>query len=392
MVTAAPPTDGKAGAGSRSGFGTPVLGRVDPPENRWAGRWIEEPDVALSSGDDRDWFRYQMRLRAHLDGMKRFRQARRYRRKLSSGFEFAQVMFVGDMGAKKSVSAAHEAYKWFQRGHPFFHNGGFNFGRLVEGSDIYELVDAVPRNSVIGLDEAHTGLESPMAMSTGVRSFGILEAGLRKKNCKILLMSAMAKMIVRTVRDMTSEVRRPLKVNIQENDHGFKVDYAPHLDPRNFVVVYEVWRDFPFRGIDLTEGKRARKDGLGPPDDVRMVQGDSVRNAYLLTDSFRPVDTAHAQRFAGKAAMDAARAGNNAAGGLSDDHRMLISYLWQFSASGGAPRFIQVEAIALELEMESSHVGRLMRGLFGTVDGIKKKGGYDMMMLQEAIAAKFTVG
>ena len=132
-------------------------------------------------------------MEAHVRAMKLFRKARKHRlrrqRGLSPGFDFAQIMWVGDMGASKSVSAAEEAFYWFQRGHPFFHNGGFNFGRVVEGADIYEIIANVPMYSVIAIDEAHTGLESGMSMSTGVRGFAILCAGLRKKGCKLLLMS-----------------------------------------------------------------------------------------------------------------------------------------------------------------------------------------------------------
>ena len=369
--------------------GTPLLGRQDPPESRWAGRWINEDDVALSCGDERDWFGHAMRRQAHRDAMTRFRQARRRRRKLSSGFSFAQVMFIGDMGASKSVSAAHEAYRWFQRGHPFFHNGGFNFGRVVEGADIYELVDAVPRHSVIGVDEAHTGLESGMAMSTGVRSFAILCAGLRKKNCKLLLMSAMARMVVRIVREMTSEVRRPARVQVAELDHGFSIDYPGHSDPKNFVLAYEVWRNFPFRGVDITEGRRARRDGLGPRDDFRMVSGESVRNAFLLTDSFRPVDTAHAQRFAGKAAMEEARSGQQA--GFTDQHRLVVQYLWERARAPDCPRYIKADVIALGLSLKPAVVGRLMSGLFGDVDGIKKTHGYDMSLVKAVIETMFTV-
>ena len=100
---------------------------------------------------------------------------------------------AGDMGASKSVSAAEEAFWWFQRGHPFFQNGGFNFGRIVESTDIYEVIANVPMYSVIAIDEAYTGLESGMSMSTGVRGFAILCAGLRKKGCKLLLLPAMAR-------------------------------------------------------------------------------------------------------------------------------------------------------------------------------------------------------
>ena len=111
------------------------LGRGDPLEDDWVGRWANLDDVAASAGDERDWFEeggsgFDRRVKAHLQAMALYRLARKRRRKLSSGFDFGQIMWVGDMGASKSVSAAEEAFYWFQRGHCFFHNGGFNFGRV----------------------------------------------------------------------------------------------------------------------------------------------------------------------------------------------------------------------------------------------------------------------
>ncbi len=367
------------------------LGRADPPEEEWPGRWIDVRDVMLSAGDERDWFTFKHRLTAHVRAMRLFRQARRRRRKLSSGFDFAQIMWVGDMGESKSVSAAEEAFWWFQRGHPFFHNGGWNFGRVIEGSDIYEIIANVPMYSVIGIDEAHTGLESGMAMSTGVRGFAILCAGLRKKGCKLLLMSAMARMIVRIVREMTSEVRRPFRVEVAEQDYGFHIDYPPHSDPRNFVLAWEDWNGFPFRGIDLVDGKggRKRNDGLGPPDDVRGVSGECVRNAYLLTDSFRPVDTAHAQRYAGKAAMEAAREQQGEI--FNDSHRRLVGWLHKRLNEPDCPANLASDVIALNLQMRSRDVGQLMRGLFGDVDGSRGSNGWKTQVLKRAIATKFNL-
>ena len=389
VTTTIPDAAAATGTSVRSGFGTPLLGRADPPESQWAGRWINETDVALSSGDDRDWFTLEQRLAAFRNSVERYQRARARRRKLGSKFDFAQIMFVGDMGAKKSVAMGHEAHKFVQRGHPFFHNGGYNFGRLVEGAEMYELVDRVPRNSLIAIDEAHTGLESGMAMATGVRAFAILGAGLRKKNCKLMLASAMAKMVVRSVREMTSEVRQPLKVGIKVQDHGYPLEYPEHSNPLNFVLVWQEWQDFPFRGVDLTEGKRrGRNNGLGRADDVRMAQGEGVRNAFLLTDSFRPVDTAHAQRFAGKAAMDEARTAQT---GFSDEHRHLVTYLWERAMSGECPAFIKPEMIGLALGMKSAAVGRLMNGIFGDVEGVRKRDGYDMAIVGTKIAERFTV-
>ena len=367
----------------------PDLGRADPPEEQWPGRWVNVEDVAMSSGDERDWFNFRMRLTAHVRAMKLFRQARRRRRKLSSGFDFAQIMWVGDMGASKSVSAAEEAFWWFQRGHPFFHNGGFNFGRIVEGADIYEVIANVPMYSVIAIDEAHTGLESGMSMSTGVRGFAILCAGLRKKGCKLLLMSAMARMIVRIVREMTSEVRRPFKVNAAPQDHGLSIDYKPHSDPRNFILAWDMWHDFPFRGVDIVDGKGGkRRDGLGKPHDTRGLTGETVRNAYLLTDSFRPVDTAHAQRYAGKAAMEAARARQDEVG-LTDEHRQVIIWLHEWLQQPDRPANLRTEVVAMSLELPTRQTGQLMNGLFGDIDKIKGSNGWKTAGLRQALAIKF---
>ena len=368
------------------------LGRSDSPEDEWSGRWVGIHDVRMSSGDERDWFNFTQRLTAHVRAMRLFRQARRHRlprrRGLSPGFDFAQIMWVGDMGASKSVSAAEEAFWWFQRGHPFFHNGGFNFGRVVEGSDIYEIIARVPMYSVIAIDEAHTGLESGMSMSTGVRSFAILCAGLRKKGCKLLLMSAMARMIVRIVREMTSEVRRPFKVEAATQDHGFSVDYPKHSDPRNFVLAWEVWRDFPFRGVDIVDGKGSRRrDGLGRPDNTYGLSGETVRNAFLLTDSFRPVDTAQAQRYAGKDAMEAARAAQESAG-LNEDHKKIVAWL-SHRLQGSSPTYIKTAVVALNVQMDPRKTGQLMDGIFGDIDRAKNDNGWRTEALKRGITEKF---
>ena len=69
--------------------------------------------------------------------------------------------------------------------------------------------------------------------------------------------------------------------------------------------------------------------------------GESVRNAFLLTDSFRPVDTAHAQIYAGKAAMEEARSGRQA--GATDEHSAIASYLWARANADNSPRYIKRE-------------------------------------------------
>lgn len=365
------------------------MGRHDPPEDEWAGRPVKVDEVADSSGDERDWFLFPMRLEAHLLEIALFRKARKLRRKLSSGFDFGQIMWVGDMGASKSVSACEEAAYWHQRGHEFFHNGGFNFGRVIEGADIYEIIARIPRYSVVAIDEAHTSLESGAAMTSGIRSFAILCAGLRKKGCKLLLMSAMARMVVRIVREMTTQVRRPFKIKADLDDHGFRVERPAHSDPRNFVLAWEMWDGFPFRGADIVEGRgRRRNDGLGRPHGLQTSRGELVRHAFLLTDSFRPVDTAHAQRYAGKAAMEASRAAAEV--GFTDAHIQLLEWLEEKVEAPDCPPTFTAEAVGLAVAMPPRRVGQLLKGLFGDVEGAQdSRGRWRAREMANAIHDKF---
>ena len=363
-------------------------GLVDPPVLEWAGRWVSEQDVLMACGDPRDWFTYEMRLQAYQEAWARYYHARRRKRNPSSKFNFAQVMIIGDMGASKSTMAAWECHKYWQRGHAVFHNGPFLFGRVVEGSAIYEIVDQVPRNSIVVIDEAHSTLDSGMVMSSGIRAFNSLCAGLRKKNCRLILISAMASMIGRRVRDMCSEVWRPCKPNIEAADFGYSVEYPGHSNPRNFVFAWEVWRDFPFRGEDLTSSRHRRR-GFGPSDDTRVATGEAVRNAFLLTNSFDPVEPGVAQQYATKEAMNKYR--NQAQQGLTEEHRNLVAYLWGRCTEAAPPAHINAAAVAFQLGMNPAAVGRMMSGLFGDVDGIKTSKGYDLPTIKDAISDRFSI-
>ena len=366
-----------------------VLGRTDPPESEWPGRWANEDDVAMACGDERDWFTHKMRLAAYRDQRARYKLARRRRRNLARHFNFAQIMIVGDMGENKSSLAVFEAQKWEQRGHLVVHNGPYLGGRYVGGSGIYQIVDRIPRNSVVLIDEAHTGLESGMAMAAGVREFIILCAGLRKKNCRLLLVSAMDTMVVRRAREMTSEVWKPLRPKVHTANFGYDTPLPGHSNPANFCLVWDIWRGFPYRGQNLID-RNGRKRGFGRPDDRRLVMGEAVRNAFLLNDSFQPVESATAHQFATKKAMDLHRE-REAHRGLTDDHRQLIGYLWNRSNSADAPLHIKAPAIALALGMPSAAVGRLLSALFGDVDGIQTAKGYDVDMMKDALTAKFNI-
>ena len=187
-------------------------------------------------------------------------------------------------------------------------------------------------------------------------------------------------------------MRRPFKVKAQLETHGYDLAYPNHSDPRNFVLGWEQWDDFPFRGVDLVEGRdRKKRDGLGPPDSIGIVQGESVRNAFLLTDSFRPVDTAHAQRYAGKEAMEAARAAAEGVG-YTDEHYEVIQWLALRLKQPDCPATLSTDTIALKVTPGSRKVGHLLNGIFGDVDGVRNsRGQWRTDLMRKTIDERFEV-
>ena len=119
-----------------------------------------------------------------------------------------------------------------------------------------------------------------------------------------------------------------------------------------------------------------------------MVMGESVRNAFLLTDSFQPVETAVAQQHAGKASMEQERRSNQ---GLSDDHRRLIAELVNRLNETPPPSTLNSAVLALKLGLTDAQVGRMMSGIFGDVDGWKKGSSYIMAVIERAIDEKFEI-
>ena len=64
-----------------------------------------------AAGDPRDWFRYGDRLRAYERAWAEFMDARR-RRRFDTGFEWNQILVLGDYGAGKTSLAIKMALYW----------------------------------------------------------------------------------------------------------------------------------------------------------------------------------------------------------------------------------------------------------------------------------------
>ena len=372
--------------------------RSDPPEHLWGGRPITVDDVINAGGDYRDWFNVDMRIQAHLRAEGMYRLARRRRKTFNTGgWDFGQQLIVGRMGSKKSALASYIAYYWYQRGHPVFSNGSFLFGRKVEGAELYDIVAKVPHDSLIFVDEAHGTFESAAATTTGVRAWEIQSAGLRKLNCKIVMASAMAKMIAPAIRQECDTLLRPRKINV-ESESPWRSNPPSHSDPRNFMMAWDVWGGYPFQGADLVGGAgKSTKGGLGKPDSTKITRNpNAVRNAYLLTDSFVPVDMAHAQLYARRGEMDAARDG--AAGGKINPtkwgpaHQNLVQGIIDYDLRQEKPEWVKASTLAPE-GVSDVVTGKMLNYLFGGVNGAhNSKRGWNLPLLIQAAFREYTTG
>ena len=75
-----------------------------------------------AAGDPRDWFRYQHRLLAVEMAWAEFIDARVRRRDFSAGFEWNQILILGDYGVGKTSLGVKIARYYFGLGHPVFSN------------------------------------------------------------------------------------------------------------------------------------------------------------------------------------------------------------------------------------------------------------------------------
>ena len=256
------------------------------------------------------------------------------------------------------------------KGYPFFHVGqSWLFGRGLVGAERYEVLRRLPLSSCIAYDEAHNPFDTGLSNATGLRGFRAQSAGFRKKDARLYLASAKANLVAPTVRNTSSQIWRPLKVNIKS---GFMDGRPkPHSDPKRFVYVWEEWHDYPLERGDVfdsgqrqaNQGRGMRGRGLGPPDDIRMYHGEFGRLGMLLTDSFMPVEAASAQTFAladamaaQRAAEDGAQADAGSEGALNPEQHRLVRYLYGLFERESPPRFLPADYISQQTGIPANDV------------------------------------
>ena len=371
--------------------------RGDPPMEEWPGVQVEAEDVLAASGDGRDWFRPECRLKAWAGAWQAFYERRKARRNLASGFDWDQIMIVGEYGAGKTTLGILTALKYFIRGHAVFSNASTLFGWRLQGADMYTAMAHMPANSVLLIDEASAHLDSLLGHTVAVSSFSQMNLNVRKKNCKVIYMSAQDRHIAYSIREQCREMWLPLskeQIVIENESLAERARYqrtSPAENPDNFRMACAIWSDYPYRRANIYEDAEKR-DGFGRPSKFWYERDlEMVRYAMLLNDTFElaAVGAARmARRNEVKANLQASLEGrgprNGAApepavrgGGSRDPHgaakRSILEYFVDLRHSGDVPAHIRAGHLASELGLSQNKVGTSISELFD-VPNVQRKG------------------
>ena len=360
--------------------------RGDPPIDRWPGTPVKRQQLMEAAGDPRDWFRYGHRYQAYQQAWAEFVDARRRRRNFTSGFSWNQILLLGDYGAGKTTLAIKFALRYFRLGHPVFSNASCLFGWHLEGEEMYTAMGFMPANSILLIDESSAALASRVGHGVAVSSFNEMNLNTRKRNCVVIYMSAHDWEIAPSIRRNCKEVWMPVPkddLNVEDTRNETGARLSPANSPDNFRLAYHVWDDYPYRKANLIEGKDADKgDGFGPPTYTMYDEGQNVRNAYLLNDTFELAGAGSAtlaDRDVVKGQLAAFHAGSGPisrnGGGSHGQHDTNVEKLLLFieSQEENPPDFFKAADIARAVGINSAMAGKLIQEVI-PVSPIRNKG------------------
>ena len=359
--------------------------RGDPPISQWPGQPVARQKLMEAAGDPRDWFRYRHRHKAYQQAWAEFVDARRRRRNFTAGFSWNQILILGDYGAGKTTGAIHFALRWFRRGHAVFSNASCLFGWHLEAEEMYTAMGFMPANSLLLIDESSAALASRVGHGVAVSSFNEMNLNTRKRNSIVIYMSAHDWEIAPSIRRNCKEVWMPVPKEDLDIDDGrdeMGSRLVPANNPDNFRLAYHVWDDYPYRKANLIEGKDADNgDGFGPPSYTMYDEGDNVRNAYLLNDTFELAAAGAAtiaDRDVVKDNLTAFAKGSGPVGrlaasnGQADVRQLkLLEFLAEYEDN--PPEFFKAADIGRALGVDPAVAGKLLQSLI-SVSQVQRKG------------------
>ena len=361
--------------------------RGDPPMDRWPGSTVTRPQILAAGGDDRDWFHPGWRLGAAEEAWAEFVDARRRRRTLMADFDWNQVLIIGDYGVGKTTVATLIALHYFTRGHAVFSNASCLFGWRLGQVEMYTAMGFMPKCSLLLIDESSAALASRVGHGLAISSFVEMNLNVRKLRSQVMYMSAQDWQIAPSVRRDCKEVWMPVGKDSLEVDDGGggggssngRVSAAN--DFRNFRLAWHVWDDYPYRKANLIEGPDRTKEGFGPPSYTMFAEGEEVRRAFLLNDTFELAQAGAATMATadtikpGLSAFLEGRStpnanGNGADGDPNESFRMLQYFE---SREDDHPEYFTASEIGRALGVDASVAGKLVHSIF-RVKNTQRKG------------------
>ena len=356
--------------------------RGDPPIDKWPGSFVTRQNLMEAGGDPRDWFRYGHRLQAYDQAWLEFADARRRRRNFGAGFDWNQILILGDYGSGKTTLGIHMARHFFGLGHAVFSNASCLFGWHLEHEEMYTAMGFMPSNSVLLIDESSAALASRVGHGVAVASFSEMNLNTRKRNCLVAYCSAQDWEIAPTIRRNCREVWMPVAkdaLNIEADGLPGR-SVAPANNPANFRLAWHVWDDYPYRKKNLIEGKDPNgEDGFGPPAYTMFDEGELVRRALLHNDTFELAQAGAAttadREVVKRGLTDFLGRGEGGSNGAPDIHQERAEKLLLFLEHHEAdpPEFFRAAQIGNALGVDASTAGKVLQSLV-PVFPVQRKG------------------
>lgn len=275
-------------------------GHGDLPEEEWPGRSITRDDVVLASQHKLDVLSESDRLRA-FDTIEASFYRNYETRSVTPHWRF--TLLLGKMGSGKSTLASILFAVKRAQGWPVFHTGSLLFGRVLAANEIFTAVNRMPDNSCLFIDETHVvmGLAADNARHSTL--FLQSMAGLRKKNCELILATAADDLMSRKLKREAHEVIVPFSPDVAPlKDNSIRsvrrrrlglppIGGAPR-DSKLFRLGFTTIEGYPFAQDGLLELYGLAPEAGDPKAHElrqRLIHPRLVKEGLLLNDSFQQV-------------------------------------------------------------------------------------------------------
>ena len=269
------------------------------PRDKWPGFEITEEEIYTASGHDLDVFSRRDRLDIH-----------RYiteehlinyeNRRVTEHWE--ATVIVAPKGHGKTTLGVAFAAPYYKRGWPVFHNGGPLFGRELQVEEVYGAIQKMPTNSILILDEAHVFFGVGGDSSRHARVFKHSLAALRKKNCRVLFITAAIGSLSNAVKDDLMYTVAPIKPKINYKQFDFSNENlkrrAMGLKPKGlakkgsnlFRLGYVKQYGNPYHVNDpFLQMVGIEDEAQNFEMTEHILKPSIVRDSLMLNDSFREV-------------------------------------------------------------------------------------------------------